>query len=156
LDVEIRLRSKTQWEYKLVGKGFPFTQENDMAVDEPAVDDMVTFSSSMGSADNWQEVLRKVGSKLLEVMSRKQSFGWDMSEGLIQAGGEDNVRVRFVLRPEFHNLMLEAVTCPRSRDRYWMLSAPIYRRLLVDGATTGGYFFEGGQQINCLIIDAAT
>jgi len=110
----------------------------------------------MGSADNWRDVLQKVGKKLLEMMSRESSFTWDMSEGLLQAGGENNARVRFVLRPEFHGLMLEAVSCPRTRDKYWMLSAPIYRRLLVDGATTGGYFFEGGQPISCLIIDAAT
>jgi hypothetical protein len=156
LDIEIRLRSKTEWEYKLAGKGFAYAQENDMTVDEVAVDDLVTYSSSMGSADNWRDVLQKVGKKLLEMMSRETSFTWDMSEGLLQAGGENNARVRFVLRPEFHSLMLEAVSCPRTRDKYWMLSAPIYRRLLVDGAATGGYFFEGGQPISCLIIDAAT
>jgi hypothetical protein len=154
LDIEIRLRSKTEWEYKLAGKGFAYAHENDMTVDEAAVDDLVTYSSSMGTADNWRDVLQRVGKTLMDMMWQK-SFTWDMIDGLQQAGGENNARVRFVLRPEFHSLMLEAVSCPRTRDKYWMLSAPIYRRLLVDGATTGGYFFEGGQPISCLIIDAA-
>jgi hypothetical protein len=79
-----------------------------------------------------------------------------MKDGLDQAGGEDKARVQFVVHPELHSLMLEAVSCPRMRDKYWMLSAPVYRRLLVGGATTGGYIFQGGQKLNCLIIDATT
>jgi hypothetical protein len=156
LDVEIRLRSRTEWGYKLLGSGFAFSHENDLQVDELAVDELATFSTSIGTATNWQDVLQKIGKKLLQVMSREQSFPWDMSDGLLQAGGEDHARVRFVVGPEHHSLMLEAVSCPHTRDKYWMLSAPVYRRLLVDGATNGGFFFEGGQPISCLIIDATT
>ena len=155
LDVEFRMRSRTEWGYKLVGQG-GFLHEHELTVDSSTVDDLVTYSEVIPVAPNWQEVLQKIGRKLLEAISRDQAFPYDMAEGLSQAGGETNARVRFVVKPEMHSVMLEAVSCPRTRDRYWMLSAPVYRRLLVDEPASGAFLFEGGQPINCLIIDATT
>jgi hypothetical protein len=156
LDVEIRLRSRTQWEYKLVGKGFAYDLGKYLAVDGPAIDDLDAFSSAIGSAPNWQDVLQRIGNKLMDMMSRERSFPYELGVGLSLAGGEDKACVRFVVGPESHSLMLEAVSCPHASDRYWMLSAPVYRRLQLNGATTGGFLFQGGQQTSCLIIDAAT
>ena len=156
LEVEINLRSRTQWTYRLTGKGFVFSEEHELSIDEPTIQELSIDSETMASTKNWKDVLRKIGGKLLEALGKDKDFMWYVMEGLLQAGGEKNARVRFVVKPDLHGLALEAVLCPRARDRYWMLSAPVYRRLLVNEPSTGGYLFEGGQRIHCLIIDATT
>lgn len=156
LDIEIQLRSRTEWGYSLRGRGFGYMHQADLSVDEGTFEDLSIDSDTVASTDNWQIVLRRIGGKLMDAMFRDRAFVWDMSEGLLQAGGEANARVRFIVKPEMHGLALEAVMCPRTKDRYWMLQAPVYRRLQVNEPGSGGYLFEGGRRIDCLIIDATT
>ena len=157
LEVDIDLSGRTKWTYSLTGKGFNFSKPfGELSIDETTILELSTFSDAMASTDNWQEVLRTIGDKLLSALGRDPSFIGDVREGLAYAGDETHTRVRFVVKPDLHSLALEAVLCPRARDQYWMLSAPIYRRLWTNAPTTGGFLFEGGQKIHCLIIDATT
>ena len=156
LEVEIDLRSETQWTYRLIGKGFVFSYESELSIDGPTIEDLKLYSRMIEDSKLWKDGLLKFGSKLLEALGRDRDFMWNVTDGLLQAGGESHARVRFVVKPDLHCLALEAVLCPGARDRYWMLSAPVYRRLLVNEPSTGGYLFEGGQRIDCLIIDATT
>ncbi len=157
LDVEIHLRSRTDWGYKLIGKGFTYYHEHYLTVDESTIKDLDMLSRVVSNSEDWQEVLERIGKTLLEVISRDHSFPFEMGECLSLVGDETNARIRFVVKPELHNLLLEAVWCPpQARDQYWMLFAPVYRRLLVDQSATVPDLFEGGRPISCLIIDATT
>jgi hypothetical protein len=152
LDVEIRLRSMTDWGYRLVGHGFGFKREGNFAIEESDVEELSRASEYVGYVPNWREALQDVGAKLLNALDKDKEFKLRVALGLQQAGGEAHARVRFVVKPELHNLALEAVLCPDTHD-HWMLYAPIFRFLL-DQPSVGALLFEGGQRLECLIIEA--
>ena len=147
--------------YRLNGKGFPFETEHEVPIDEDTVKRLSTASVAIGSPPpaNWKDILREIGTNLLDALSKDRYFMTLVTQGLGEGGEETSARVRFVVKPDppdMYGLALEAVLCPLAPDEYWMLSAPVYRRVLVNEPSTGGYLFTGGQRINCLIIDATT
>jgi hypothetical protein len=157
LEVEIDVNSQTEWGYRLIPKGFSFDDRpGRLAIDEQTIKHLLNDSQSLGSAENWQDILKQIGDDLLQVLSKDRKFLLRLWDGLSMAGGETHTRVRFLVKPELHRLALEAVLCPRRSEEFWMLSAPVYRRLWTADSVTGGNLFEGGQRIDCLIIDAPT
>ncbi|MES1260504.1 MAG: CHAT domain-containing protein [Acidobacteriota bacterium] len=155
LDVEIQLRGRAQWNYKIVGKGFPYSYEGVLLIDEKTLADLSLHSRVLGDVvETWKEMLGLVGGMLSDALWRKREDLEYIWEGLAASEGEENTRLRFVVTPEFHDLVLEALPCPRSKSEYWMLKAPVYRRLFAEQPNTGGCLFQGGEPINCLIIEA--
>jgi hypothetical protein len=49
LQVDIDVRSRTQWNYRLNGKGFPFETEHEVPIDEDTVKRLSTASVAIGS-----------------------------------------------------------------------------------------------------------
>jgi len=156
LEVEIEVSSRTEWSYRLIGKGFGFEKSDKLSIDERTVRRLLNESKTMRDAGNWHDMLRQIGDDLLEVLCRDKRFALALSQGITKADGEINTKVRFLVKPDLHGLALEAVLCPNESDRFWMLRAPVYRRLWTPAASTGGCLFEGGQRIDCLIINAPT
>jgi hypothetical protein len=154
LDVEINLAERTRWRYKLLGIGFPYEADGDLELDRMTVENLLVLSRTLDWAPKWLEVLQNIGSQLvMHLFDKNGKFAMDVGIGIAFAGGDKNARVRFVVERDMHDIALEAIFCPRSKDRYWMLEAPVYRRLAPLGV--GNYLFDGGKRINSLFIDGS-
>jgi hypothetical protein len=156
LNVEVRVTDATHWAVKLSGKGFRHESDHDLVLDERTMNDVIDYSSDLSDPRlrNWEKRLRKTGEKLGQALWSNQEFSSDLLQAVMKAGGEEYSRVRFSVTPGVHELALEAILCPKSNEKYWMLQAPVYRRLLSQPPGGGGTLFEGGERIECLIIEA--
>lgn len=154
LDVEIHVKKDSAWSYRIIGDGFGYASpDRPFIVDQSALRDLKLFTAALGQAtENWQEILRAIGESILDSIGKDSLFHYDYIDGLSKGGYDTTTRVRFVVGPELHGVAFEAVLTPR-RDKFWMLEAPIYRRLVVQSSSSAGYLFEG--RAKCLIINAA-
>jgi hypothetical protein len=152
LEIEINLTQRSQWQYSLRGSGF-YQSEGYLDIDKRTVSRLVEKSRGLDSNERWMAHLRSIGVKLMaHLAAGNQDFLAQLGEAIERAGGPRNARIRFVVEREVHDMALEALPVPGSRGRYWMLEAPFCRRLAPAGS---GKEFFGGQEINCLIIDAS-
>jgi hypothetical protein len=152
LEVEINLSQQGRWHYSLRGLGF-YQAEGILNVDDATVENLLELSRGLDSNRRWSVVLKKIGEQFMNHLVRSNDgFAIQLGEGLAKAGGPGNARIRFVVERKVHDMALEALPVPGSRDRYWALEAPICRRLAPPGS---GKSLFGGQEINCLIIDAS-
>ncbi len=113
---------------------------------------------------DWEDTLKNTGEILMrEILQNNQDilnyYNWLRG----QVGGCENFRVRFSTGIDDYALLLEAILVPDAEadDDFWMLKAPICRRVEV-GDTALLPLFEGPekdasvQKLNCLIIEADT
>lgn len=146
--------------YRINGIGFGYRADGFLQIDDDTLEDLCEVSHVVGEADTWQSMLRVVGNQLkkqLFLQEKNGQFRSDVAIGLERAGGRlDATHVRFNVVREFYPVAVEAILYPESDD-FWMLQAPIYRRLA--GQRGVGTLFErrarcNGQPLNCLIIEA--
>jgi CHAT domain len=152
LEIEINLTQQARWLYSLRGLGF-YQADGILDIDDATVNNLLELSKGLDSNKRWPVVLRLIGEQLMtQLVKSNAEFAMQLGEGLARAGGPGNARIRFVVERNVHDMALEALPVPGSRDRYWMLEAPFCRRLAPPGS---GKILFGGQEINCLIIDAS-
>ncbi|MGA8030073.1 MAG: CHAT domain-containing protein [Bryobacteraceae bacterium] len=157
LNVEVLVRDRTHWEFKLSGQGFPYESEHTLILDEAKMSELVESSNDLsvpGTSDWWKDKLLKTRKKLGDALWPHQEFMKQLLQAVNEAGGETHSRVRFAVTPDVHELALEVLPSPQLSDVYWMLRAPVYRRLLSEPPSAAGTLFEGGERIECLIIEA--
>ena len=112
---------------------------------------------------NWETLLQDIGKRLvkeiIENNPRTLRFYKDLRG---KAGGNENFRIRFTMDEEAFFLPVEAIFEPeyQKKDDFWMLKAPICRRVRVQAAQEIWPLFEddhgrlSNKKINCLIIEA--
>jgi hypothetical protein len=156
LEVEIVVTDETHWNVKLRGCGFPYESDDVLVLDARTMADVTDYSKdlSLPGYERWKEKLRMTGDSLFGALQKNPAIYASLVKGLIEAGGEENSRVRFLVSSGVHDLALEALLCPQAIDLYWMLQAPVYRRLRSQQPSASGTLFEGGQRIETLIIEA--
>jgi CHAT domain len=156
LNVEIRVTDATHWTFKLSGRGFLHESEHDLVLDERTMNDVIDYANdlSVPGFPNWKKSLHNTGEKLLRALWSNQELSSNLLQAVMKAGGEEHARVRFTVTPGVHEMALEAILSPESQEKHWMLQAPVYRRLLSQPPSGGGTLFEGGERIQCLIIEA--
>lgn len=100
----------------------------------------------------WREEFHDIGNNLLrELKKANEKFDRDFNELINCAGGHENVRIRFSVEKTAHPIALEALL--DDRDDYWMLHAPVYRRVQVDGVRSASL---EDCPLRCLIIQVDT
>jgi len=107
----------------------------------------------------WEEELQEVGENLMEqIFYENPRFYGYFQEQKAKAGGIENLKIRFEVEEDSHPLVLEALgdSYKRRNFDYWMLKAPIYRRLKKPGQRYPLFADEETRRgpINCLIIES--
>lgn len=111
---------------------------------------------------DWKIFLNDIGEVLVrEILDKNPDVLNYYSRLSGQVGGCENFRVRFVTGEEAYPLNLEAILVPGEREKedFWMLKAPVCRRLNVGDLELYPLFENPNQkeilqEINCLIIEA--
>ena len=137
-----------------------------ITVSQSFVEDLTDLSSDMSNptSSNWEQKLSRVGTKLRnELFHINGEFGIKLINQLNNVGGLEHSRVKFIVGKDMHPIMLEAIIpptlnmletiAPTTPSKYWMLQAPLYRRIRVEGCDQCT-IFQGEQRtpINCLVI----
>jgi hypothetical protein len=111
---------------------------------------------------DWEEEWQLVGEILLDqIFVNNPDVHTYFSELKGQVGGNENFSIRFNVGKEINPLILEALMEPgyEKDDEYWMLKAPICRRIKVSEIKCLPLFEDedsrsGKHRINCLILEA--
>ena len=164
LDVEIDLgddRAKC-W-FKVKGRGIGIEAEGPLQVNEEVLERLIEDSRDLDNVhdEDWERRFHRLGTDLANsIFINNQKFmnAFDLAVGYMRgaagdAHGDPNMRFRFVVESKVHPIALEALV-DYDRKRFWMLHAPILRRLR---GWAGGKRFDKGTvatPMNCLIIEA--
>jgi hypothetical protein len=155
LDVEIELVGSS-WKYRLKSSS-GWRNPRDVWIRIPATTLAAVLALSHTidtTSDRWHNKFTQVGQLLMEEFFRNSGFRTDFETGLANVGNDvRKTRVRFVVKPHLHGIALEALPRPRTKDEFWILEAPVYRRIQID-ETADGDLFERGEPISCLIIES--
>lgn len=106
--------------------------------------------------NDWEEDLRSIGDELgTQIFESNFAFASKFFEYLGRVKDRENVTIRFVVRRDIHPIALEAIK-DKAAEHFWMLSAPVYRRLQEFTDRYALYQDEETKTgpINCLIIQA--
>lgn len=115
-----------------------------------------------GNYPDWKIFLNDIGEVLLREILLKNPEVLDYYTRLSgEVGGCENFRIRFITGEETYPLNLEAILVPSYQDNedFWMLKAPVCRRLNVGDLRMYPLFENPNQkemlqEINCLVIKA--
>jgi hypothetical protein len=110
----------------------------------------------------WVEILKDIGEELVrQILENNPEALKYYTELCDEVGGCEYFSLRFITSEEAYPLPLEAILVPEYRqvNDFWMLKAPVTRRVDVGGVKLWPLFenpeSEGNAvQINCLIIEA--
>lgn len=158
LELDIVLHPANRYTYRMRVVGQPGLEEQgplDMSLE--TLEKLGRSSSKVlvNEDDEWEMDLRDIGETLgKEIFQSNYQFSKKFFEFLGRVGGRKNANIRFVIEKHAHPIMLEALK--EAGERYWMLDAPIYRR--VKEPTNRFALFQDPETragpINCLIIEA--
>ncbi|HYK90725.1 MAG TPA: CHAT domain-containing protein [Acidobacteriota bacterium] len=150
--------------YCIEGIGFSYRFAGSIQMDSRTMEDLIE-TSKMAEAiteyPHWERNLRRIGEQLVQ----KLFFDNYMSLPYGKVAGERKTEIVFDTARGTHPVIFEALVDPESMARsadaggttFWMLKAPIYRRLRNEAPTDRYPLFQGATQagpINCLIIEA--
>jgi CHAT domain len=161
VDFKIEL-SSCKGECFFRGDGFPYEDKDDFYLDKDKMARLIKASKRLrGTKEwpNWKEELQEVGENLMEqIFFNNPKFYGCFQELKVEAGGLENLKIRFIVEEDFHPIVLEALgdSYKRRDYDYWMLKAPIYRRLNKKGVRYPLFADEEtrNKPINCLIIES--
>jgi hypothetical protein len=122
----------------------------------------VMIDKYRGNYPDWKVFLSDIGEVLLREILLKNPEVMDYYTRLTgEVGGCENFRIRFITGEETYPLNLEAILAPsdKENDDFWMLKAPVCRRLNVGDLRMYPLFENPNQkemlqEINCLVIKA--
>lgn len=112
----------------------------------------------------WEKKLRRIGLDLYDEMFSNEIFQkhFNQLKGMVVRKKEDirNIRIKFNITKGCHSILFEAFL-EDPEAQFWMLRAPIYRGLYIEGISPTDQYkrlFEGHEHnpLNCLIIQADT
>ena len=161
LDITLDLE-KRECLWGLHGRGFAFEDAGKVPIDSDELGTLIKKSQDIAklvkeSADSdiWEHMLCEIGQGLAkQIFESDSDFAHEFFEKCGAAGGIDHSRIRFTVEEKLHPLVLEALK-EKKRD-YWMLQAPVYRRLQIFGDQYALFQDEETRKgpLNCLIIQA--
>jgi CHAT domain len=152
-------------EYLIEGLGgYSFRDANPVDIDPALMKDLLQssrFAHKITTYPEWEENLRSIGERLtrrlfFDTFKLNRSY-WKL------AGGQRKIEICFDVARSVHPVILEALIEPDSYlnappPHFWMLEAPIYRRLRNETPTDRYPLFQGPRDrqsaINCLIIES--
>lgn len=108
-----------------------------------------------GSAD-WQQKLQFVGQHLAEMIFEGNPKLLASFQHYLTPENPETARIRFTVAKKIYPAVLEAVVDSQD-EKFWMLKAPVYRRLKVQSMQNQPLFRGAGDdppRLNCLIIES--
>jgi len=148
--------------YIMEGIGFKFSPiPEPLQIDTDEIEDLINRSRNVGELTEWKTELQTIGRKILkELFEKNREFNENFRELVKEVGGEENIRIRFVVEEEIYPLALEAVV--DERGEYLMLLSPLFRTVMVNHLSRQKddiLFVDKVSErssVNCLIIAADT
>jgi hypothetical protein len=158
VDIYIDIEHTPLGSYQMTGPAGFNVPNADLILNAWIMKDLVQRSKNVihQRRQDWEKELKAIGTYLLhEFFMQNYNFSQEFKELLHRAGGEENVRIRFVVEKTVHPIALEALI--DEKEDFWMLHAPIYRTVQVDAVKSTLFsddFIRERHPINCLIIEA--
>jgi len=153
-------------EYVIEGRGgFSFRDTHPIEIDTALMNELLQFSQTartITAHPDWENHLRYIGNRLTQRLfvdtPNLQKSYWENAR-------QKKIEICFDVARSIHPVILEALIEPRSfithskdSGNFWMLEAPIYRRLRNETPTERYPLFQGPRDrqspINCLIIES--
>jgi hypothetical protein len=111
---------------------------------------------------DWEEQLQDIGEVLVkQIFHNNRAVDNTFAALKEKVGGIENFSIRFHVDKAIHPLILEAILDPDYEDKneYWMLKAPICRRISVRQQSNMPLYEDeetrsGRSKINCLVIES--
>jgi hypothetical protein len=150
--------------YSIRGIGFSYHFAGSIQIDPKTIRELIEASrmaEAITEYPYWEKNLRRIGEQLIQ----KLFFDNYMSLPYGKVAGERKTEIVFDIVRGAHPVIFEALVDPESMTRgadagtttFWMLRAPIYRRLRNEVPTDRYPLFQGASgdsPINCLIIES--
>lgn len=151
------------------------TFEGMLVFPDAAVDLLRKSSRDVGNIHEhpaWRDQLKRIGDQLRQILfSSNANLGKRLMAAIKEVGGIDKTRLCFTVSSSVHSIAFEAILVPSQPEvqitgykppeseeaPFWMLEAPVYRRMDLIGARPRLPLFEDFREnLNCLIIQAPT
>ena len=148
--------------YIMEGIGFRFNPiPEPLQIDPEEIEDLINRSRNVGELTEWKTELLTIGKKILkELFEKNRGFNDNFRDLVREVGGEENIRIRFVVEENIYPLALEALV--DESGEYFMLLSPLFRTVMVNHLSRQKediLFVDNVTDrppINCLIIAADT
>ena len=150
--------------YRFEGVGFPLARIGHLVVDEEALLEIVEDSKHLDNIEEhceWEAALQRIGARLTRAIFAEREFATDFAELI---GKHKYAEICFDISRRIHPALLEALVqhsrgpTGRPGRKFWMLQAPVYRRLRNETGSERYPLFQEPEglhdSINCLIIEA--
>lgn len=146
-----------QNKYSMEAEGFVFETllKSLEKIDERDKQKLINRSRKVNERPDWDDELHSIGGHLLRKLFYVNPGFQDHFTKLVDtAGGEENIRIRYVVEEKIHPLALEAIV--DEKNEYRMLHCPIFRSVntVCDKAPLFKDKETQTKPINCLIINA--
>jgi CheY-like chemotaxis protein len=128
------------WKFELHGENFSFDESGSIILQEKIINSLKDKSAHIATRFanqepvDWEYELREIGRLLLQEISNSTEFEPKFNAGLRKIDDDlRRVKILFRIRQTLHPIILEALVRDDKDEEFWMLQAPICRRLLVRG-----------------------
>jgi CheY-like chemotaxis protein len=126
------------WDFDLRGENFIFQESGSIILREYTLkkirekSDHITARLADRQPVDWENDLRDIGGLLLQEISSSTDFQPKFEAGLRRIDGDlRHIKIWFRIKQTLHPIILEALIRDNKNEEFWMLQAPIYRRLLI-------------------------
>jgi hypothetical protein len=149
------------WRWVLHGEGtFSYEDQGTFVINDLTLKYLTEESVSMADEDgNWRKHLKFLGRNLTEkIFTNNVNLRASLDKAWAKLDGKvDKTTICFHISGQAHPIFFEALVSEDVQNEFWMLKAPIYRRL--HNACSRPALFSCGsrrenQQLNCLIVEA--
>jgi hypothetical protein len=144
-------------QYSMSGKGFAFNVPMNTLKDMEDFyrKDLIQRSREFTELKKWDKALEAIGGYLLrELFQKNPEFQAHFTRIIAEAGGVENIRIRYIVEEKIHPLALEALV--DEHNEFHMLHCPVFRS--VNAPCSNPPLFRDKETrehpVNCLIINA--
>ncbi len=136
------------------------TEPETLSVDRSLLEEVIEDSSELPEqmqkgSKVWKKKLHRLGKHLATAIFDRNPELLAKFYGQLDHARLDDARIRFVVEKQVYPAVLEAIL-EKSTNKYWMLQAPVYRKIKMDGRQYPLFSGPSEKQknLNCLIIEA--
>jgi hypothetical protein len=153
--------AKHSWTYELKGEGFQYLKPGVLGIDAKEFADLARRSRQVPKlGDEWRAEFRKLGEDIMrQIFVNNVKFYVEFTKALARVGDDiKRTKIWFRVTRSLHPIMLEAIVSDDVSEEFWMLQAPIYRRINDYPSSREPLYLCRGpranSKINCLIVEA--
>jgi CheY-like chemotaxis protein len=148
------------WTFEILGEGFLFAASGSLTINSKKIEEFIFASKIVAELPkSWQQQLRRLGEALFDEIFSNAKFSAAYYAALSRIDDKvQQLKIWFRIGKALQPIILEALVSNDPYEEFWMLQAPIYRRLVEYPCTQTPLFSCGSDlstgRLRCLLIES--